>query len=71
LQRIYRESASVAIREAALQGMLIADDEQGLLSLYRASNDPAEKRKLLRTLTIMGGDAALDAIDAALEGRLP
>lgn len=71
LQRTYRESASSAIREAALQGLLIADDEQGVLGLYRASSDPAEKRELLRTLTIMGGDAAMDAIDAALEGRLP
>jgi hypothetical protein len=51
--------------------MLIADAEQAVLGLYRESSDPTEKRELLRTLTMMGGDAALDAIDAALEGRLP
>jgi HEAT repeat protein len=71
LQQIYRANAAAAIREAALQGMLIADAEQAVLGLYRESSDPTEKRELLRTLTMMGGDAALDAIDAALEGRLP
>lgn len=70
LQQIYRDSDSAQVRSAALQGMLIADDEDGVLALYRASNDPAEKQQLLRTLTIIGGDAALEAIDAALEGRL-
>ena len=57
------------IREAALQGMLIAGDEQGVLALYRAAKTPEEKRALLRTLTMMDGDAALQAIDAALEKK--
>ncbi len=70
LQQIYRDTDSAQVRSAALQGMLIADDEDGVLALYRASNDPEEKQQLLRTLTIIGGDAALEAIDAALEGRL-
>jgi hypothetical protein len=49
--------------------MLIADDEKGVLALYRAATTPDEKRALLRTLTMMDGDAALEAIDAALEGK--
>ena len=57
------------IKEAALQGLLIADDEQGVLALYRAAKTTEEKRALLRTLTTMDGDAALEAIDAALEGK--
>jgi hypothetical protein len=52
-----------------LQGLLIADDEQGVLALYRAATTAEEKRALLRTLTTMDGDAALEAIDAALEGK--
>lgn len=49
--------------------MLISGDQQGVLALYRAAKTTEEKRTLLRTLSIMGGDAALQAIDAALEGK--
>ncbi|MBL8525794.1 MAG: HEAT repeat domain-containing protein [Betaproteobacteria bacterium] len=57
------------LRDAALQGMLVRNDQQGVLALYRAAKTNEEKRVLLRTLSIMGGDAALAAIDAALEGK--
>lgn len=69
LREIYSRSTDAQIKEAALQGLLIADDEQGVLALYRAATTTEEKRALLRTLTIMDGDAALQAIDAALEGK--
>ena len=66
LRDIYARTTDAEIREAALQGMLIANDEQGVMTLYRASKSPEEKRALLRTLSSMDGDAALEAIDAAL-----
>jgi HEAT repeat protein len=69
LREIYSRSTDARIKEAALQGLLIADDEQGVLALYRAATTTEEKRALLRTLTTMDGDAALQAIDAALEGK--
>lgn len=69
LRDIYTRAADSEIRDAALQGMLIADDEQGVLSLYRAAKAGEEKRALLRTLSAMDGDAALQAIDAALEDK--
>ena len=69
LREIYSRSTDAKIKEAALQGLLIADDEQGVLALYRAATTAEEKRALLRTLTTMDGDAALEAIDAALEGK--
>jgi HEAT repeat protein len=69
LHEIYARSADMEIKDAALQGMLIAGDEKGVLALYRAATTPEEKRTLLRTLTMMDGDAALEAIDAALEGK--
>jgi HEAT repeat protein len=69
LREIYSRSNDAKIKEAALQGLLIADDEQGVLALYRAATTAEEKRALLRTLTTMDGDAALEAIDAALEGK--
>jgi HEAT repeat protein len=66
LREIYARNTDEEIREAALQGMLIANDEQGVLTLYRAAKTSDEKRALLRTLSMMDGDAALEAIDAAL-----
>jgi HEAT repeat protein len=69
LRDIYARGTDPEIREAALQGMLIAGDEQGVLTLYRAAKTSEEKRSLLRTLSMMNGDAALQAIDAALEDK--
>lgn len=69
LHDIYKRSTDQQIKDAALQGLLIADDEKGVLALYRSATTPEEKRTLLRTLTMMDGDAALKAIDAALEGK--
>ena len=57
------------LRDAALKGMLIADDEKGVLALYRAAKTSEEKRTLLRTLTMMDSDVALQEIDAALEKK--
>ena len=69
LHDIYTRSTEREIKDAALQGLLIADDEKGVLALYRAATTPEEKKILLRTLTMMDGDAALEAIDAVLEGK--
>jgi HEAT repeat protein len=69
LREIYARSTVEEIKDAALQGMLIAGDEQGVLALYRAAKTTEEKRKLLRTLTNMDGDAALEVIDDALENK--
>ena len=40
-----------------------------MLALYRAAKSSEEKRALMRMLSMMDGDAALEAIDAALEER--
>jgi hypothetical protein len=50
---------------------MIQGDETVLLQIYRASTDAQEKQTVLRHLTIIGGDAALEAIDAALQGKAP
>jgi HEAT repeat protein len=71
LQEIYTSNTDPEFKEAALQGMLIADDEQGVLKLYRAAKSSEEKRSLLRVLSTMDGDAALKEIDAALAGAEP
>jgi HEAT repeat protein len=69
LRDIYTRSDDAEIKDAALQGMLIGGDEQDVLALYRDAKSTDEKRKLLRTLSLIGGDAALQAIDTALEDR--
>lgn len=69
LRDIYSRSDDAEIKDAALHGMLIANDEQGVLALYRAAKAPEDKRALLRMLSRMDGDAALEAIDAALEKK--
>ena len=69
LREIYTGTTDAEIKDAALQGMLIAGDEQGVLSLYRAAKSNEEKRVLMRTLSMIDGDAALQAIDAALEDK--
>ena len=71
LRQIYANSADPEFKEAALQGLLIAGDEQGVLALYRAAKTSDEKRSLLRVLSTMDGDAALNEIDAALAGTKP
>ncbi|HVF16659.1 MAG TPA: HEAT repeat domain-containing protein [Steroidobacteraceae bacterium] len=69
LREIYSGASAEELKSAALEGMLISGDEQGVLALYRGSKSADEKRALLRTLSHMDGDAALEAIDAALEPK--
>jgi hypothetical protein len=69
LREIYASSTDEDIKDGALHGMLIAQDEKGVLALYRAAKSIEEKRSLLRMLSMMNGDAALEAIDAALEKK--
>ncbi|MDF3021515.1 MAG: hypothetical protein K0Q92_2818 [Steroidobacteraceae bacterium] len=69
LREIYARTSDTEIRDAALQGMLISGDDQGVLALYRAAKSSEEKRTLMRYLSMMDGDAALQAIDQALEGK--
>ncbi len=64
---IYRGSEDEEIRGAALDGMLIADYDAGILELYRESQDTSEKSELLEYLTIMDSEAIWEVIDAALE----
>ena len=66
LVSIYRNTGSESARQAAMHGLMIAGHDEGVLELYRASSDPAEKRQLLRVLAAMDSDAAWEAIDAAL-----
>jgi len=67
LLEIYRGADNADVKEAAMDGMLIADYDEGLLTLYRESQDTAEKRDLLEYLTMMDSDEVWALIDEALE----
>lgn len=73
LEDIYQSSNSVVIREAALNGMLISDDSETMLKLYRQARSKEEKQRLLRMLTITNSDATLDLIESELDkgGKQP
>jgi HEAT repeat protein len=64
---IYRSTTNDDVKESALDGMLIADYDEGILTLYRESTDTAEKRELLEYLTMMDSDEVWALIDEALE----
>jgi len=68
LMEIYRGAESPEVREAALHGMMIADHDEGVLELFKASQNADEKTELLRMLVMMDSDAAMDAIEKALDG---
>ncbi len=66
---IYRKSDSPEVREAAMDGLFMSGDDQGVLELYRASQDAGEKKELLEYLVMMDSDAVWEVIDSALDGE--
>jgi HEAT repeat protein len=68
LVEIYKSSDVEWIREAALDGMLISDYDEGVLELYRSSQDSTEKKELLEYLVMMDSEGVWDIIDSALDG---
>ena len=67
LVKLYGQANTPALRDAVLQGLLIAGNSQAVLGLYRSAKTNDEKKALLRTLTAMGDDSAIDAIEATLD----
>jgi hypothetical protein len=64
---MYPQANTPAIREAVLQGLLVAGDSDGLLQLYRQAKTKEEKQALLRVITTINGDAAMDVIESELK----
>jgi HEAT repeat protein len=69
LLEIYRGTDSNDVKEAALHGMMVSGYDEGVLELFRASQDAEEKRDLLQLLVMMDSDAALAIIDETLSGN--
>ncbi len=66
---IYRTATNSRVKEAALDAMHIAGYEEGVLELFRTTDNPKDKRELLETLVHMDSDAVWDIIDKTLEDR--
>jgi HEAT repeat protein len=68
LMDIYRNANNDDVREAAVEGMMISGYDQGMLELYRASDNAVEKKQLLEYLVILDSDEIWAVIDSALGG---
>jgi hypothetical protein len=74
LEEVTRELATMqpvdqSVRDAVLEGLMVAGDDKRLLELFRASTNDREKRRMLRMLVHMDSDAALEIIDSTLQGQ--
>jgi len=66
---LYRNNEDWDIKEAALEGMLIAGHDEGVLALYREATETEEKTLLLEYLTMMQSERLWEIIDSALDGE--
>lgn len=66
LVELYGKANTPALREAALQGLLVADDTEAVKKLYRNARTTEEKKSLLRVLTSMDDESAIDVIEQEL-----
>jgi hypothetical protein len=66
LVELYGKADTPALREAALQGLLTADDAEGVKKLYRNARSAEEKKAVLRVLTSMEDESAIDVIEQEL-----
>lgn len=69
LVRLYATANTPALRDAVMQGLLVAGDTDAVLKLYRNAKTNDEKKALLRLLTTMGDDAAIDVIESELDRK--
>lgn len=63
---LYAKADTPALRDAVLQGLQITGDSAAVTKLYRNARTTDEKKALLRILTTMGDDKALDVIEQEL-----
>lgn len=67
LVKLYPKANTQALREAVMQGLLVAGDGDALVQLYKQAHTKEEKQALLRILTQTNSDAALDMIENELK----
>jgi HEAT repeat protein len=63
---LYAKADTPGLRDAVLQGLQMTGDSAAVTKLYRNARTTDEKKALLRILTTMGDDKALDVIEQEL-----
>ena len=69
LVKIYPKLNSAPLRDAVLQGLVVAGDSEAMMQLYRQARTKEEKQALLRVITTQGDDAALSVIEQELDKK--
>ena len=69
LLKLYPQLDSPALRDAVLQGLMIAGDSSAMVQLYRQAKSKEEKQALMRAITAQGGDTALDLIESEVNKK--
>ena len=67
LVKLYPNANTQPLREAVMEGLLVAGDGDALVQLYKQAHTKEEKQALLRILTQTNSDAALDMIENELK----
>jgi hypothetical protein len=63
---LYAKADTSALRDAVLHGLMITGDTEAVIKLYRSARTSEEKKALLRILTTMDDDKAIEVIEDAL-----
>ena len=66
LVELYGKADTAELREAVLEGLLVADDSEAVKKLYRNARSTEEKKAILRVLTSMDDESAIDVIEHEL-----
>jgi HEAT repeat protein len=66
LADLYAKADTPVLRDAALHGLLMTGDADAVAKLYRNARTMEEKKAVLRVLTMMDDDKAIDAIEHEL-----
>ena len=69
LVEIYGTSKDAGIRKAAINGLFIQNNAEGLVALARKESDPAMKKEIVQKLSVMHSKVATDYMLEILNGR--
>jgi hypothetical protein len=64
---MYRPGQPVQVRDAVIEGLMIADATRELITIYRKETDPGVRRNLLSRIAATDPDGALELIDETLK----
>jgi len=68
LRALASDRSDPARQARAIEGLMVAGDDDGLIELYRSASGVDEKRRVLQALVNMDSDLVFDVIDETLAG---